>query len=118
MTARGCGTGDKGFIEVTAFESSVGSPPGPASHFLLPIFRMGQDSRLTVLEEAKWVTLSKQHGCQLWLETVATLGVAFHVNGCLVKCYRSLSILMEEPLPWRIGSQDPRTQDCLSQANS
>lgn len=54
---------------------------------------------------------SKQHGCQLWLNTVAGWGVSniFHLDDCF-KSAINHCMLSCKSLQWRIGSQDPNTQ--------
>lgn len=55
--------------------------------------------------------ISKQHGCQLWLNTVAAWGVSniFHVDDCLKSAINHYMCSCESLL-WRIGSQDPNIQ--------
>lgn len=108
MTATGSRAGDCGFIDVTTFKSSVGlhqdlvfiDRPHSLSGTRQWMAGAGKDG-----EGAK---LSKQHGCQLWLNTPATLGVSnsFRLDGCFIKSCKLLYVFMEESLQWRIGSQD------------
>lgn len=95
---------------VTTFKSNVGPPWGPGSHYLTSC--LGQDNRAIVQEKIRrWMKISKQHGCQLWLNTIAAWRVSntFHVDDCFKSAINHYMFSCKS-LPWRIGSQDPNTQ--------